>query len=784
MKKRTILLWLILFALPCVSLKSQGLEFAARPLITSAEQLSSPFSDSQEGTNIEYLIDNNTDTFWHSDWHNQVQGDFHWVQVKLNEAASGLFSFYMHRRNSSNDHPTKVEITVSADSIEWQAVDTLDLPYSGFAGVSSSPFVVREAVNYMRITVIDGTGDGLNFRKFWHSAELQLYHLSDECNFSSDVSAVRINEIQVANIDQYIDYSYNYGAWMELYNPTDALISLEHSRLRHIDADGITEEAALGLEHGLLGPGAFLTVWFDHNAADGTYGEQANLQIPFKLDPDGGRLLLIAEDGTVADSVCYFPAISRCSYARRTDGGDEWGWTGEPTPDAGNATSHFAAERLAAPVIDRESTLFTEELSFNVNIPAGTTLRYTTDGSAPTLRNGSTASSGAFTVNETQVYRFVLLGEGKLPSPVVTRSFIKDEPAMQLPVLSIATHPDNLFNDTIGVYVKGTNGVPGNGRHDACNWNMDWERPVNMELLVKEGDAYTTVLNQEAEFSIVGGFSRAYGGGNGWEMKSSFRLKSGKLYEGKNSFNYPVFAGSKPYNKYKTLRLRNGGNDTYARFKDPAVHEIFRTSGFHIDCQAWQPCHVFFNGRYLGMLNFREDNNKNFGDSNYGIDTDEMDQFEINHVVGYEQKEGDDVAFKRWLALSKELAAHPTDESVWEQICQLVDVDVYCNYMAAELYIGCSDWITNSNNMKGFRSRATNGKFHLVMFDKDSAFGTTDMISSMYSLLSNNDHRYADNNGVNYLAEIFYNMLAYEPFKRQFVHAFSIVGGSVMDPDR
>ncbi len=780
--KNTQLLSLLLFLLPVGNLQSQSLDDMPRPLITSAAQLNSPFGDYQEGTNIEYLIDNNTETFWHTDWHNQTAGDFHWVQVEFDEAVSGLMHFYMHRRNSSNDHPTQVEITASADGTEWLVIDTLDMPYGGFAGVTSSPFVVREPAHYIRITVTDCAGAG--FRKFWHAAEIQLYHISDECNFSTNLTGVKINEVQVANIDQYIDHSYNYGAWIELYNPTDTLISCENARLRHCDAEGVVEETVLSLGQGLMRPHTFHTFWFDHNAADGTYGGQANLQIPFKLDPDGGTLVLMDAGGGVVDSIDYAPAIARCSYARQTDGGEVWAWTGEPTPDASNATSRFATERLGAPVIDCESTLFTEEISFNVEIPEGTTLRYTTDGSAPTARHGQTAQNGAFSVSETAIYRFVLVADGKLPSPVLTRSFIKDEHGMQLPVLSIATHPDNLFDDTIGVYVKGTNGVSGNGQHEACNWNMDWERPVNMELLVKEGDTYAMALNQEAEFSIVGGYSRAYGGGNGWEMKSSFQLKSGKLYEWKNSFDYPVFANSKAYNKYKTLRLRNGGNDTYARFKDPAIHEIFRSSGFYIDCQAWRPCHVFFNGRYLGMLNLRENNNKHYGDSGYGIDTDEMDQFEINYMVGYEQKEGDDVAFKRWLALTKELAANPTDAGVWEEICRLVDIDAYCNYMAAELYIGCNDWITNSNNMKGFRSRAANGKFHLVMFDKDSAFGSTDMIANMFTLLSNNDGRYADNNGVNYLAEIFYNMLFYVNFKGKFVIYFFIVGGSVMEPAR
>lgn len=781
MQNKHILFLLIL--LFCQSQNKLHAQDGGQALITSASQLSSPYSDSVEGTNIGYLIDGNTNTFWHSDWHNYNANDKHWVQITLNETVTGLVSLYMHRRNATNDHPTRIVVSGSTNGTTWKELATLDLPYQGFSGVNSEPWAIREAVKHIRLTVTDCVGSGTGFRTFWHAAEIQLYHLSNEYEFSNDLSGIKINEVQVANIDQFIDPSFNYGGWIELYNPTDALRSLDKAKIRHTDAEGMVEEATLGLGHGLLKSKDYICLWFDHNSEDGTYGGESHLQIPFKMDSEGGMLELVDANGTVVDQVVYPPVISRCSYARTTDGGEAWGWTAAPSLQASNAGSTFATDRLSAPVISHESTLFDKSISFKVEIPEGATLRYTTDGSAPTATHGVTTKNGSFTAFTTKVYRFVLVADGKLPSQVVTRSFIKEENNLELPVLNIATHPDNLYDDVIGVYTKGTNGVAGKGQDVPCNWNMDWERPVNVEYMVKGEDGYRTVINQEAEFKIAGGWTRAYGGGNGWEMKSSFRLKSGKLYEGKNSFDYPFFSNSKPYNKYKTLQVRNGGNDTYARFIDPSIHEIFRRSGYYMDTQAWQPCHVYFNGKYLGMLNLRENNNKHYGESGYGIDTDEMDQFELDPVIGYVQKTGTKDAFNQWLSLSKQLAANPTDESIWEEICQLVNIDEYCNYMAAECYIGSTDWMTNCNNIKGFRSRKDNGKFHLVMFDADAAFNSRNMVNEIHNLLNNYDGRFSDNNGKNVLAEVFFNMMAYEPFRHQFTHAFCIVDGSIMQPE-
>ncbi len=752
------------------------------PLITSTSQLSSPYSDSVEGTQIGNLIDNNTNTFWHSDWHNYNASDRHYIQVALEEPVSGLVNLYMHRRNATNDHPTRIVVSGSTDARTWKQLATIELPYQGFTGVTSAPWTIQESVSHIRLTVTDCTGSGTGYRTFWHAAEVQLYHLSNDHAFSEDLSGVRINEIQVANIDQFLDGSFNYGGWIELYNPGDALCSPDKALIRHTDADGVSEEATLSLGHGLLRARSHLCLWFDHNSADGTYGGDAHLQLPFKMDPEGGTLELVDAQGRVVDQVTYPPAIARCAYARTTDGGDSWGWTANPTPGEDNAASTFATDRLPEPIVSAESTLFSKSVTFRVDIPEGTTLYYTTDGSTPTATHGVKTTNGTFTAFTTKVYRFVLTAPDKLPSPVVTRTFIKDEHNHQLPVLHIATHPDHLYDPQIGVYTKGTNGIAGKGQDSPCNWNMDWDRPVNVEYFVRDTSGYRNVINQEAEFSIMGGWTRAYGGGNGWEMKSSFRLKSGKVYEGRNSFDYAFFGTSRPYNKYKALQVRNGGNDTYARFIDPSVHEIIRRSGFYVDTQAWQPCHVYFNGRYLGMLNIRENNNKHYGESAYGIDTDEMDQFELDPVIGYVQKTGTNDAFNHWLDLSRQLAANPTEEN-WQQIQALVDVDEYCNYMAAELYIGSTDWMTNCNNIKGFRSRQDGGRFHLVMFDTDAAFNNRNMINEIHNLLNANDGRFGDYNGKNPLAQIFFNMMAYEPFRRQFAHAFCIVDGSVMHPD-
>ncbi len=311
----------------------------------------------------------------------------------------------------------------------------------------------------------------------------------------------------------------------------------------------------------------------------------------------------------------------------------------------------------------------------------------------------------------------------------------------------------------IGCYVNGQNGITGRGSTGKSNLNMDWERPVNFEYLTPDGKM---VINQETSFEVAGGYSRHF-------QPASFKVQAKKLYDGNGHFAYPVFT-NKPYQEYKQLLIRNGGNnnrtDGGPRIKDAITQQVLTTSGFYVDAQEYQPVHVFINGKYLAMMNVREPNNRFHGAANYGYDDDEMDGFEYSSG-GYHQKCGTPEVFDRLIQMSYEAYS----DEVYERVRELLDIDEFVRYLATICYTGSYDWLYTNNNVKGYRSWE-DGKFHFVLFDQDLTWERTNNVETISGVNTNE------------VLILYNNLKQNRTFRNQFVTAYCILNGSIYTPER
>ena len=122
MRKAYFLLTALLLQLVSIGAYAQSnrLYVPGDPLITDVSQLTSNASDESEGQHIEYLIDQNENTFWHSDWHGKVT-DPHYLQVTTSEVVNdGYIVMYMYRRKGQTvNHLTQAKLMGSSDGETW-----------------------------------------------------------------------------------------------------------------------------------------------------------------------------------------------------------------------------------------------------------------------------------------------------------------------------------------------------------------------------------------------------------------------------------------------------------------------------------------------------------------------------------------------------------------------------------------------------------------------------------------------------------------------------------------
>ena len=551
-----------------------------------------------------------------------------------------------------------------------------------------------------------------------------------------------INELMAANTGEAMSPATNFDSWIELYNPSDQAINIGGMYLSN-NADNLTLWR-MPSSMGSVPAKGFKVIWLGSN-------DIKDNQAPFKLDYDGGAIYLTDSKGELVASQDYPQAMSHTAWARKTDGGEDWGWTSTPTPGKTNTTAVYAEQRLPAPVVKQGSQLFTGTLRIEVEVPEGATLRYTTDGSTPT--STSKKSIGQFQIEKTTNYVFRLFQDGYLPSAPVTRSYIKTSDEYTIPVISIVGD-ERYFTDSMwGIDVNGENGKTGNGQDQPRNYNMDWDRPVNFSYISPtEG----MLFNQDVNISVSGGWTRSID-------PRSMKLKSNKIFDGLNRFDFSFFP-QKPYIRSKVILLRNGGNDwwnNHARFMDAALTTIIQRSGIDLDVQSTVQVVEYINGRFKGVVNMREPNNDKFVYANYGYDDEEIDMFE-NETF----KNGTEDAYNYLCDISKNI----NQAGVYDEVKQLLDIDEFANYMAAELFLGNDDW--PENNVKAYRSQK-DGRFRFVCFDLDYAFNPWGR-----TLATIDDYDWVD------MIYLFQNLLKHNEFRKKFIDTFCLMAGSVFEKNR
>ncbi|MCK6605212.1 MAG: CotH kinase family protein [Ignavibacteriaceae bacterium] len=507
-----------------------------------------------------------------------------------------------------------------------------------------------------------------------------------------NIPALKINEFMASNASTISDPDFGeFGDWIEIYNAGAYPVEL--------NGLFVTDNRTLPFKFQIdtavtVQPGNRVLIWADdHNT-----GLHAN----FKLSGSGEFIGIYDSSGNVIDTFTFGAQQTDISMGRFPEGEGEFYFFNPASPGTANLQSSIFSHS-AAPVPNRAAGFYPAGFLLAMTTSTeGGVVHFTTDGREPDVN--SPVFPDSLLIDSTVVIKAITLKPGFLPSEVITGTYLISENHV-LPVISISTNPDLLFSDTAGIYVAGTNGIPGNCVDEPRNWNQDWEIPVTFQFFETDKTEAFTV---RSGMKIYGGCTRKYA------MKSlAIYMRSGYGY---SKLNYRIFPRN-PVNEFNNLIFRSSGQDWWrTMFRDAMIQQLLRGK-MVISTQDYRPAILYLNGEYWGIHNIREKYNEHYLSTYYPIDEDNIDLIEISKAGS--ANNGDTIAYSEMISfLTNNDMTLPAN---YDYIKTIVDIDNYIDYICAEIYSANADW--PGSNMKLWRERKPGAKWRWLIYDTDFGFG-------------------------------------------------------------
>lgn len=464
-------------------------------------------------------------------------------------------------------------------------------------------------------------------------------------------------------------------------------------------------------------------------------------------------------DSTGSSDVLLIPKLT--AETRDVSGGVIVGYLVAPTPGAPNAG-------IEASGYVRDTTFDVDrgfsEAPFDVTIGSatpGATIIYTTDGSNPTLLNGTQVTSvnetsppsalvevttstvlraAAFKAGfrasnvDTQTYLFLddvlnqpaqppgyplpwrsrngstIPGDFQMDPDIVGSVYSREElkeSLRDLPTISIVTDVANLFDQQTGIQVN---------PQDA---GAASERRVSVEMI---DFADGSPIQVDAGMRMNGNASR-----NPNRGKHNFRLAFRNEY-GAGKLRFPLFGSDAPTETFNQIILRGGNGNSWVH-PSAAVRQYgmyirdqwFRDARFAMGYpEALQnEVHVYFNGLYFGMHHLFERIEEEWTAERFGGEEDDWEGFRIVggnriEVIKGTQAEVNSQMLNSWRAVLD--AAEAGDLATVEEY---LDMDSFIDYLVLNFHAGNTDW--DQNNVRAMRRVNPPGKYMFFCHDAERA---------------------------------------------------------------
>ena len=463
---------------------------------------------------------------------------------------------------------------------------------------------------------------------------------------SPSAQGVRINEFLASNGRGLATHEEEREDWVELYNQSGETIDLSGWYL----TDSMSELTRWQFPSGTtLGAGEYLIIFC--NSWDGEPLVEEEYFANFSLDREGEYLALIGPDGqSVIHEFfpAYPPQYTDISYS-------DTGYHLEPTPGAANSVAYAGPPAL---VTFSEAAGYRDE-PFLVELSCASPearIHYTLDGSTPSAE--SRLYEEPLRVEKITCLRAVAIEEGRIPSPVSTRTWlfaeevlaqsqtpppgwpvsrqfnnqkfeygmnakvVKDprwaagirEGIRSIDTLSLVTDLTNLFDPESGIYVNAKKG------------GEEWECPVSVECISPQDGGKFQI---DAGLRIRGSSSRSPE-----VAKHSLRLFFRSRYGG--SLQFPLFE-DEGADEFQRVDLRT--SQTWSWSGGGYPYDTFIRETFSRDTQRDMQMpytrsrfyHLYINGQYWGLYQTQERSDVHYAESYLGGAREDWDYIKTTY---------------------------------------------------------------------------------------------------------------------------------------------------------
>jgi len=439
-----------------------------------------------------------------------------------------------------------------------------------------------------------------------------------------------------------------------------------------------------------------------------------------------------------------------------------------PTPGVSNNFSIPSDGYAAAPVFSINSGIFPSPISVTISDPnnPNATIYYTLDGSDPN-ENSSQWNGTPIYIFQSKILRARSYLNGLIPSTITSASYLFNV-NHTTPIISLVSDPQNLFGPT-GMF----------------------DNPTLDLLKTASVDYFDSTLNHNLLFSQRAGIIMDGGWGARGKPQRPFRIKwdDGVLGEG------PVYGNIIPDRTNRTIYsdfyLRNGSNlNLILPYKDGVQGKMMGEGTFNY-YSASRPVSLYVNGVYWGLYDLREKFNTEMFEIYDGASENTIEILGSTAQYGFQLRavEGDVQNF--YNSYNNLIQLNPLDTSYWSQADQYFDLNYLNDYWIGEVWMNNVDWVPGYNNIKIYRSDATNYRWRYCLMDLEYGLLPNDYSTILGSNELNCAHNYlsgllnwpaSDPNNPH--VNIWMHSLQNERFKNYFINRFADQMNTVYLPSR